>query len=673
MDRLNWKTPELFAGDTTALEAAGYTKLLSAVLFSRGLDTPEKAALYLLQDRSELSSPLTLKDMDKAVTRLEEAIAAQESVAVYGDYDVDGITASCLLADYLRSRGLNCLIYIPDRIDEGYGLNRQALEALRERGVSLVVTVDCGITAFADAEFAKSINLDIIITDHHECPAQLPVCSAVVNPKRQGAGYPAYELAGVGVALKLVCALDGDSERTFEEYCDLAALGTIADVMPLTGENRILVRRGLEKLQSEPRPGISALLAECGAAEKPMTATLVSYSLAPRINAAGRLGETPTALELLLCKDSARAECLAKSLCDLNRRRQALEAHVVADAAAKLGSGKRNSPVVLAGEDWHPGVVGIAASRISESYHVPAIIICLDGERGKGSCRSFGSFNIFDALAACGEYLESFGGHAFAAGLNIKREQIDGFRQALASYYNGREPEEGGGLSPEVNLPGFFPLTMRGVQSLETLEPCGAGNPRPLLCVCGAVLDSITELAGGKHLRLSFTKDAQSIEGVFFGQTLEALPIRTGDIADICFTPQVNEFRGKRSVQLLVAGVRASEEERLCWELLSETGEQLAEISGRTLTREGLGRLWRGLKHSKGYMSLPALFRDGGLSAAPIEACLGIRVFEELGLLSYSLDRSEGVVDFKIAPGRLKTQLESSPLFRILSETHAQE
>jgi single-stranded-DNA-specific exonuclease len=328
---------------------------------------------------------------------------------------------------------------------------------------------------------------------------------------------------------------------------------------------------------------------------------------------------------------------------------------------------------VLAGEDWHPGVVGIAASRISETYHVPAIIICLDGERGKGSCRSFGSFNIFDALAACGQYLEGFGGHAFAAGLNIKREQIDDFRLALARYYDGREPEEGGGLTPEINLPGFYPLTMKGVQSLELLEPCGAGNPRPLLCVCGAMLDSVTELAGGKHLRLGFVKNSQSIEGVFFGQTLEALPIRTGDIADICFTPQVNEFRGKKTVQLLVAGVRASEDERLCWELLEDRALPPAQEALRPLTRDGLGRLWREFKHSRGYMNLPQLFRDGGLSAQPLEACLGVRVFAELGLLSYSLDRAQGVVYFKIAPGGLKTKLESSPLFLRLSETEVFE
>ena len=380
---------------------------------------------------------MLLQDMDKAVARIRTAIERRENVAVFGDYDVDGITSTCVLTDYLRRQGVPVHPYIPDRIEEGYGLNMDAITSLqRTSDITLIITVDCGITAIDETNYALQRGIDMVITDHHECSGQaIPNAVAVVDPKRPGSQYPNSGLAGVGVAYKLLCALEGGSDRVLREYGDLVAIGTVADVMPLTGENRYLVAQGLAQINARPRPGIRALLHECGAEGRPVTATTIGFTLAPRINAAGRLGKTAVAALLLLTKDDGEADRYAAGLCQLNRERQALEQQIWEEASAIACRYPPQMPLVLASDSWHQGVIGIAASRLSEEFHLPTIMICCDGERGKGSCRSFGGFNLYNALSACSEYLEGFGGHALAAGLTIRRENIDRFRRALGEYY----------------------------------------------------------------------------------------------------------------------------------------------------------------------------------------------------------------------------------------------
>lgn len=667
-----WKIPEVFTGDTRALEEAGISKLLAALMSVRGFDSPEKAGAFLSRDERALSNPFLLTDMDKAVRRIESAISKEEKAAVFGDYDVDGITASCLLCDYLIGRGLDCRIYIPDRIDEGYGLNPGALEILKEQGISLVITVDCGVTAADDVMFAKSIDLDIIITDHHECPTEFPDCCAVVNPKRHTEEHPAYYLAGVGVALKLACALDGGAEKVLERYCDLVAVGTIADVMPLIGENRVLTYAGLEKLKTNPRPGFAALLSEAGVADKPITTSVVGFSLAPRINAAGRLCETKTSVELLMCEDPKKSREYAERLCELNRRRQELELKVWQDSVEQLESVPPEGPIVLASDNWHPGVVGIAASRLSEAYRLPAVMICVDGEEGKGSCRSYGQFNLFEALTACREHLEGFGGHAYAAGINIKSDKIDDFRTGLTKYYAENMPDICEEISPELQLSNFTELSMENVESLDALEPCGQGNPKPLICVCGAMVESVTAIGGGKHLRMNLSCGSQSVEGVFFGHTPEDIDVSQGSVADICFTPQINEFRSRKSVQLLLSGIRRSENIDLCREIL-ESAAAKPEGAGKIfLSREKLGELWRALRLAGGEFELSGLFKGARLGAfGAIETCLGIKVFQELGLLQYSL--VNGTVNYKVISETGKANLEDSQLFRVLSKNAGAE
>ena len=667
MGQLEWKTPRVADEINRDFQTAGFTTLLSAILRARGADTPEKAKLYLKRDSSLLFDPTLLTDMDKAVSRIEVAVAAKQKIAVYGDYDVDGISSACLVYDYLLSRGLESEVYIPDRLDEGYGINKKAIETLHSRNIDLIITVDCGITAISEVAYAKSLGMDMIITDHHECPQTLPDAVAVVNPKRPDSQYPFEELAGVGVAFKLVCALEKDPEASLARYADLVAVGTVADVMPLVGENRFLVFAGMEKLKKDPLPGFAALLDEAGASKKPLTAATIGFTLAPRINAAGRLCQTETATGLLRSKSYEEAIIWAKKLCELNRRRQELETEVWEDAMEALAASEPKSPIVLESSSWHPGVVGIAASRLTEEFRLPTIMICVDELNGKGSCRSYGEFNLFEALSACSEHLESFGGHAFAAGLNIRPENIGAFREALAEYYRLNQPAEHPELEPELLICEPTTLSMDGVESLSRLEPCGSGNEHPLLCICGAVLESLTPIGNGKHLRLRISKKGTAFDCVYFSHTAESLGIAEGETIDLCFTPQINEFRSSRSVQLLISDLRRSETPGKCRGIIEESELSIDEVRLFRPERNELACLWRSIKRLGGRLELNynRFFRDPGLdSMEPEKLCLGIRILTELDLVDTS--SGNGRVLCLAREGREKTELEKSPLFRLL-------
>ncbi len=668
MEQTKWKIPELLQGNNAALTDAGYSPLLAAVLRARGISTPREASQLLGRDLTALSDPFSLSDMDKAVERINAAIASGEKIAVYGDYDADGITASCLLFDYLKGRNVPCQIYIPDRIDEGYGVNAEALENLKDQGVELVITVDCGVTALSETELARSYGIDVVITDHHECPQMLPNALAVINPKRHDSDHPAAGLAGVGVAFKLVCALEGETEKMLLRYADLIALGTVADVMPLVGENRTMVYYGLEKLKTNPRIGLKALLIEAGFAEKPLTAAVVGFSIAPRINAAGRLCQTSKAVELLMCEDAKTAQRHAEELCALNKRRQELETEVWLDAMKILSEEAPTAPIVLAGDKWHPGVAGIAASRLAEEFKLPAVMICIDGDIGKGSCRSYGDFNLFEGLTACSEHLIGFGGHAFAAGMNIEADKIDDFRAAFGQYYAQHLPGTISELGPELLLADFGLLNMEGVESLDSLEPCGSGNHKPLICICDLTLESVSEMSGGKHLRLRVSKNGQGLDAVFFAHTLEKLEVRQGDLVDICFTPQINDYRYRRNVQLLILGIRRSARLENCRELLQKPELSEDDTCGFLLSRQILTTIWRMLK-ARGNTSrlyLSELFNHSNGELIPEIVCLGIRVFQELSLLEQHI--MEGILEIKLREDGERTSLEDSPLFRSLAQ-----
>ena len=635
-----------------ALMAAGLPALAATVLCARGVDTPEAAAAFLAAADAPLHDPMLLRDMDRAVERMERALAGNEYIAVYGDYDVDGITSTCLLTRFLSSRGARVIPYIPDRLEEGYGLNREAVELLADKGVTLIVTVDCGITAVEEARYAASLGLDVIITDHHECKDELPQAVAVVDPHRRDCGYPFPCLAGVGVALKLALALTPGSERerVLSEYADLAAIGTVADVMQLSGENRAIVRRGLQALARTRRPGLRALIREAGAEGKSLTASCIGFTLAPRINAAGRMGCAPVAAELLLTEDPGRAEALSHALCALNRERQSIEGRIYEECLARLereSAGQRRS-IVLAGEGWHQGVVGIVASRLAEKYSCPAFMICLQDGKGKGSCRSFAGFNLFAALERCAPLLEGFGGHALAAGFTIREENIPAFAAAMNDYVcactGGEEMVSALDIDGELDDVGL--LTLEGVEGLELLEPYGAGNPKPVFSLSGCLVSAVNEVGGGRHLKLKLTASGRSFDAIFFSATAEEAGVGPGDRVDVAFTPQINEYRGWRSVQLQLCDLRPAltraQAERALYEKFRR-GEPLTRQEAEALlpSREEFVTLWRYLKGHAGQAPLEAtahrlarsIARSAGRRETVMRTLVCLEVFDERGLI----------------------------------------
>ena len=439
-----WHIAPAEEADIRRLGEAGYPQLVSQVLAARGISTAEEAAAFLEREDKLTISPFLMRNMDKAAARVQQAIANGERIAVFGDYDVDGITSTCLLTDFLTRQGADCTWYIPARLEEGYGLNETAIRNLHDLGINLIITVDCGITALEEAQLCKTLHIDLVITDHHECKQQLPDAAAVVDPYRKDSQYAFPYLAGVGVAFKLAAAVSGDQNRVFEEYCDLVSLGTVADVMPLLGENRVLVTGGIASMQRCHRIGLLALMRECQLSPSAINSSSIGYTLAPRINAAGRMGQVELAAELFLTQDPYEAATLASSLCRLNRQRQSIEAEIYEDAVAMLGSSKDPPAIVLAGETWHQGVVGIVASRLAEDYGCPVFLICLSGDTGKASSRSYGDFPLFSTLESLSDLLESFGGHELAAGFTIRRDNIDTFRERieeLARAYRKTHPE----------------------------------------------------------------------------------------------------------------------------------------------------------------------------------------------------------------------------------------
>ena len=553
-----WNVANPDARAVNALVDAGYFPLGAMILSARGIQNAETAAQQLACEGT-LPDPYLMTDMDLAAGRVGLAMTRGEKIAVFGDYDVDGITATCLLTDFLRRNGADCISYIPGRLEEGYGLNPIAIRYLHGQGVKLIVTVDCGITAVAEAELCKELGIDLVITDHHECKDQLPDAIAVVDPHRPDGGYPHKTLSGVGVAFKLASALSGDQDAVLREYADMVCLGTVADVMPLVGENRIIVAQGLESIRHTHRPGIAALMQESGCTPENVNATTIGYMLAPRINAAGRMCQIDWAVELFLTDDEERAEYLAKALCDLNRQRQQVESQIYEEAVSMLPAGQVPEAIVLADENWHQGVVGIVASRLAEEYCCPAFLICLDGEHGKASSRSFGGFNLFASLTALSDLLESYGGHELAAGFTINRNNIAEFRkqicQRAAEFYSDCAVRTvldiDCAITPEV-------MTIRGIDSLAMLEPCGNGCPKPVLMMRNLVVSHISMVGNGRHMRMRLHAGHCFINAIYFSATPETASIEIGDLVDVAFHPQVNEYRGHRSVQMNILDIRPS-------------------------------------------------------------------------------------------------------------------
>jgi len=681
----HWQIPAAPEDAIKTLMDVGYPYLVSSVLAARGVQTSEQAAEALEREASLTCSPFLMKDMDKAVSRISKALESGEKIAVFGDYDVDGITSTCLLTDYLRSRGAD--VTIPRRIEEGYGLGCDAIRTLSESGVTLIVTVDCGITGVDETAYAATLGVDLVITDHHECKEQLPAAVAVVDPHRPDCPYPFKHLAGVGVALKLVLALgEGREAPLFARYCTLAAIGTIADVMRMEGENRTIVQCGLEGIDRSDFIGLHALLREAGLTSRPISSIQIGFVLAPRINAAGRMGHVEIATELFLTNDAARAVDLASQLCKLNRKRQDVESGIYRQAVSMLPAGKAPKAIVLADETWHQGVVGIVASRLAEEYSCPTFLICLDGDKGKASSRSYGGFNLFSSLEQVSDLLESYGGHELAAGFTIRRDRIDRFRERIYALTDAfsKSPDCNPALQIDCEIPPQL-LTVQNVQQLDELEPCGAGCPRPVLFMRSLTVSDLSEVGGGKHLRLRLSGNGYHFNAIFFSTTAKLAAVALGDVVDIAYTPQINEYRGLRTVQLNLLDIRPDEQARA--RLGAGKALYRRHLQGQALSAQELDRLiperqdfvavWRYLAASaqNGVVCeefgclVRKITRYAGCtySGSKIRVCLD--VFQEQGLLQ--MEQRPKLLVIRLTSDGHKVDLESSPTLLHLKELKA--
>ena len=579
------------------LVQGGYAPLAAMVLSARGMNTPQQAADCLRAD-APLIDPYRMTDMAPAVERICRAKENGEKIAVFGDYDVDGVTATCLLTDFLRRQGCDCTPYIPGRLEEGYGLNPIAIHQLHGQGITLIITVDCGITAVEEANLCRELGIDLVITDHHECKEILPPAVAVIDPHRPDCTYPHRTLSGVGVAFKLASAICGNQQKVLQDYADMVCLGTVADVMPLPGENRVFVCQGLEALRQTHRPGIAALIAQCGCDAQFLSASSVGYMLAPRINAAGRMGQIHLAVDLFLTEDPETGAVLAEALCELNRQRQAVESEIYQQVLEMLPEDGQPEALLLADENWHQGVVGIVASRIAEEYCCPTFLISLDGDHGKASSRSYGGFNLFSALTELSPLLESYGGHELAAGFTIHRSQIPAFRQAIcqraAAYYASGAPRTV--LEADCVIPPEL-LTMKNVDSLKVLEPCGNSCPKPLLIMENMQVDRLSAVGGGRHLRLRLKQDRFSFQAIFFSCTAASASVCEGDLVDVAFMPQLNEFRGEKTVQMNLVDIRPSCKVECSPELFGyhtlRSGEEITCPGELLPDRQTLATIWR--------------------------------------------------------------------------------
>lgn len=543
------------------VQETGATRLVAAVLCVRNFSCGQAKA-FLSKDASALHNPFLFQDMEKAVLRIKKAISEKEHITVYGDYDADGITASALLVDCLKSLSANVDFYIPERETEGYGMSKSAVETVFARGTKLIISVDCGITATEECEYAKNLGVDVIITDHHECGEQIPDALAVINPKVPGSDYPDKNLAGVGVALKLcqaLCMEQKSIEETAFTYAELVSLGTIADIAPLTGENRVLCDMGLKKIPNSENCGFQALVAVSDLIGKPLDATKVGFQLAPKINAVGRLSDAALAVELFLSDDREKTRETAEMLAECNVKRQKIEQEILEEAEQMVEKCyKDDSVLVLSNENWHHGVVGIVASRLTKKYNKPCILIS-PGADGfyKGSGRSLEGFSLYDALHYSADTLERFGGHELAAGLVIDPAKVDAFRKKINDRAN--EVLKGEQLLPvveaDLELRGRH-LNMETATSLLSLEPFGTGNKAPIFMIRNMTVNRISALgANGQHLKMQLEKDGFTVDAIAFSFA-DKIHLSYGSEVTVMANLDINSFRGTDSVQLKIIDMK---------------------------------------------------------------------------------------------------------------------
>ena len=687
--------------------AMGVSRLFAVLLYNRGYKTEAEAKRFLRLEQSDFHDPYLLADMDRAVERIFAALENNEKICIYGDYDVDGVTSVTVLYLYLKELGADVSFRIPKREGEGYGVSNNAVKELAEEGVDLVITVDTGITANAEIEYARSLGVDFVVTDHHECHIELPDACAVVNPHRPDCPYPFKELAGVGVVFKLVsaceihiCRINGESivdgmRRVCKKYADLTAVGTIADVMSVVDENRLIVSLGLKLMSDRPRAGFAALLAASsakGGADKKITSGMIGFGIAPRLNAAGRISDAAIAVDLLLETDEERAAEAAERLCEINKQRQSEENKIALAAYEQIEDtvdAENDLVIVLDSYNWHQGIIGIVSSRITERFGLPSILISFDGDEGsedpfddgKGSGRSIKGFNLVDALNHCSDLLVKYGGHELAAGLTVKRGNLDAFRDKINEYAKTQFTEDMFKIRMEADMA----LTMKDLsisfaEEISALEPFGIGNVTPSFIMRDVRVKKIAQIGGGKHTRLTVEKDGEVATALYFGIGETELGFTTGDSIDILFNVDINDYKNIRSVQMVLQDARIAEsyekEEKHLKQRYSEVvaGEEFYLSEDFIPTRDDCATVYKTLRREyrleNSVIDFRSILRQINAYAAErpinyVKLKYILRIFNELRICETE-ELNSDIYRFSITFNASKTSIDKSVILKRL-------
>ena len=692
--------------------ALGIHPVVAKLLYNRGYEDEISAKSFIYMESELLADPFLMKDVDRGIAAIQNAIRNKTKITVYGDYDVDGVTSVCTLYLYLKSLGADVEYYIPNRAGEGYGVSTAAIDAIKETGSTLIITVDTGITANEEVQYAKSIGVDFLITDHHECRAELPEALAVINPHRPDCTYPFKELAGVGVVFKFICAYDercfGKSRRAaaqkiFSSYADLVAIGTIADVMPLKEENRIIVRYGLSMIENTERVGLAALIDAASSKTETQRASFrkkkvkitsgyIGYTIAPRINAAGRIKTASMAVELFLSENKEQAYAIAEELCRTNKERQAEENKIMQEAYTKIeGYDVENNPViVLDADNWHHGVIGIVSSRITEKYSRPSILVSFEGNEGdmpndedvgKGSGRSIKGMNLVDALCYCSDHLVKFGGHELAAGLSVTRAELPNFIRKINEYAKNNLTDED--MTPSVEADcvlDFDDVNVSLAKNIQLLEPYGVSNPPPVFVLRGVTVNEINGVSDSKHTKLSLGNGYGFVSAMYFSNSPSSLGIYVGDKVDVLFNLDINEWGGRECVQLIVRDLKPSQsqesifvEEKSRFEEI-KNGASFSQEEDIMPTRDDFAAVYKFVATSYragtdtlSHRDITSRFRGDfeGRRIGYAKLKIIIMVFKELNILTIT-DVADEIYKFGIHYTTSKTELDKSNILRRL-------
>lgn len=655
--------------------------LLAMMLDIRGI-TKEEDVINFLQENKEFSDPFLMKDMDKAVERITTAVENGEKICVYGDYDADGVTSTSLLYSYLRdSLGADVMFYIPTRTGEGYGMNKGAVDKIHSLGVTLIITVDNGISAREEIDYANSLGIDTVITDHHMPSGAIPKAVAVVNAHQKDDKSPFKDFSGVGVAFKLVMAIEGeyaDVDSLLENFSDIATLGTIGDIVPLVGENRTLVKNGLRHIQNSDRIGINAMKQESGIAEKEINSSNVAFTLVPRINAGGRLGSSEKSVNLLLTEDEDEAVTIADKLGMDNRERQSIEKEILASIDEEV----RRTPnivndkiLVFAGKGWHQGVVGIAASRIKDIYDKPTIIIGIDDDGvARGSGRSVEGFSLCDAVFACSEHLTHYGGHPMAVGISLEKEKINDFRKAINAYCKDiKMPYNILHIDCKLN-PNQLDLSI--LDCLSYIEPCGASNPSPIFGLYNMTIIATKEIGNGKHMRITLSRGQGQVPvyAVYFNHNFQSCSYRNGDIVDVAVSLDRNIYNGQENLSVIIKDIKYSQSnneelidsERIFGKFAKRYKLTKNEVMSILPTRNDFAYVYRFLKQNKGFIyGEYALVNALNYKISMGKLIVILYSMKELGLINWQQGLYQSIIEMKESG---KVNLEDSVFIKKLKE-----